>query len=113
MNKDIIIARLDEENNTLTISFCGEIDHHMAFSIREQIDEMLKNKRPRILVLDLKNVYFMDSSGLGLIMGRYSLMEKLGGLLVVKNPSGRVKKIINLAGLERIIKIEYVKEGNK
>ena len=49
----------------------------------------------------------MDSSGLGLIMGRYALMNEIGGATVVLDPSPRVEKIMSLAGLERIVRVEY------
>ena len=66
---------------------------------------------PQKTVLDLSGIAFMDSSGLGLIMGRYSLMQKIGGELSVMNPSKRVIDIFELAGLQRMIKIE--KQKNK
>jgi len=63
---------------------------------------------PCKLILDLSAVDFMDSSGLGLILGRYSVMKSIGGELVVLNPTAGVMKILSLAGAERIIKIENV-----
>ena len=90
----------------LSVLLRGEIDHHSAVSVRSAIDEKLYELRPRLLVMDLSKIDFMDSSGLGLIMGRYALMQKLGGDFCISNPSERVSKIFELSGLGRIIKIE-------
>ena len=97
----------DAVGNTLTVYIRGEIDHHTATSIRQGIDALLFERRPDRLVLDLSAVGFMDSSGLGLIMGRYSVMRELGGELVVYNPCRETWTILTLAGLERIIRIEF------
>lgn len=94
------------ESGVLTISLGGEIDHHSALALRQSADELIYRYRPLTLVLDLSGIEFMDSSGLGFIMGRYALQKKLGGTLVMRNPNARVSKIIALAGLERIIKTE-------
>ena len=84
----------------------GEIDHHSAADIRKGIDCEIYEHRPQKLILDMSAVDFMDSSGLGLIMGRYALMKKMGGELCVRNPNERVLKIFKLAGLERMVSIE-------
>ncbi len=91
----------------LKIKLRGEIDHHSAVAVRGAIDEMLRSKRPSQLVIDMSGVDFMDSSGLGLIMGRYAVMRELGGRLLVADPSPATEKIMSLAGMERIIKIVH------
>ena len=90
----------------LKIKLRGEIDHHSAVAMRTAIDDMIRSKRPCELVVDMSAVDFMDSSGLGLIMGRYALMKEIGGLLRVADPSPATEKIMKLAGMERIIRIE-------
>ena len=90
----------------LTIRLGGEIDHHSAVNVRTALDEEICRLRPHKTVLDLGQIEFMDSSGLGLIMGRYSLMQKLGGTLTLKSPNERIVKIFELAGLFRMIRIE-------
>lgn len=91
----------------LKIKLRGEIDHHSAVAVRTAIDDMIKEARPKKLVIDMSAVELMDSSGLGLIMGRYSLVKEIGGEISVLNPNPRIEKIMSLAGIERIIKIEY------
>ena len=97
---------IEKKGDTLVVTLCGEIDHHSAVSIRNKIDNEICESGARKTVLDLSSINFMDSSGLGLIMGRYALMQRLGGELTLKNPNERVLKIFELAGLGRLIKIE-------
>ena len=95
---------LSEESMTAYLS--GEIDHHNAKGIREEIDETVQRAGPKELVLDFRDVGFMDSSGIGLVMGRYSLMQELGGRLLVVNMSGHIAKVMRLAGLDRLAILE-------
>ena len=92
--------------SSLTVALHGEIDHHGAAKIRMGIDKMIDEKKPTTLVLDLEKIDFMDSSGLGLIMGRYKKMSEIGGELILRNPNAAVLKICRLAGLGRFIKIQ-------
>lgn len=97
---------------TLKIKLRGEIDHHTAAVVRVNIDELIRSRIPRILSLDMSAVDFMDSSGLGLIMGRYSLMQSAGGEMYVLDPSPATEKIMNLAGMERMVKIKRSRVAN-
>lgn len=103
-----------EENGERTrVKLHGEIDHHNAVAVRGELDELIYRSRPKILEIDLSEIGFMDSSGLGFVMGRYALLQKLGGELLLKNPSERTVKIFELAGLSRIVKISNDKEEEK
>ena len=93
----------------LLVSVRGEIDHHTAAAIRTGMDALLFARRPARLVLDLSAVTFMDSSGLGLIMGRYGILRELGGSMCVRDPSPEIRGILTLAGMERRVRIEYPK----
>ncbi len=97
----------DTAGNLLTVRIRGEIDHHTAVSIRQGIDRLLYERRPRKFILDLSAVGFMDSSGLGLIMGRLALVRDLGGEMVIWNPSRETRAILDLAGMEKLVSIEY------
>ena len=103
----------DFSGGLLVIRITGEIDHHSAVEMRKGIDGEIFEKKPARLILDLSAVDFMDSSGLGLVLGRYASIQKVGGELVVLNPSERVMKILRLAGAERMIKIEKVDISKK
>ncbi len=96
----------EAREGVLELVLRGEIDHHSAVGIRMEMDALIYEKNPIKTVLDLSAIEFMDSSGLGLIMGRYALMKKLGGELTLRNPNERIVKIFELAGLERMVKIE-------
>ena len=109
--KSSVTSTLD--GNVLTIKISGEIDHHTAKSIRENADRDIFYHRVKNTVIDLSEVDFMDSSGLGLIMGRYSLMQKLGGELTLRNPHERIVQIFTMAGLQRMVKIEDSEEKAK
>ena len=98
--------RVTRADGALRITLEGEIDHHSAVNIRGRIDAQIEGLHPQKTVMDLSGIEFMDSSGLGLIMGRYALMQKLGGAFAVKNPNPRIVKIFELAGLEKIVSIE-------
>ena len=91
----------------LKVKLRGEIDHHSAVAVRSAIDDMIRSKRPAELIIDMSAVDFMDSSGLGLIMGRYNTMKEIGGSVTVEDPTAATEKILNLAGLERIVKITH------
>jgi len=97
-------------DGVLTLKLTGEIDHHSAVELREEADRLIYLERPKKLLLDLSGIDFMDSSGLGFIMGRYALVSKLGGSLALLNPNARVSRILSLSALERIIKTERTDE---
>ncbi|MBR2346041.1 MAG: anti-sigma factor antagonist [Clostridia bacterium] len=102
-----------KEKKMLRVRLSGEIDHHSAVAVRSEIDTVIAELRPERLVLDLSGIDFMDSSGIGLIMGRYAKMKAVGGEIVVESPNARVRRIFEMAGLERIVRIEQKKEGEK
>ena len=93
---------LIHEKGVLTVHLTGEIDHHTAGSLRQQIDTAALGGRCRQMVLDFSSVSFMDSSGVGLILGRYRLMQSLGGQLTLQRVSQRLERMIRLAGLDKL-----------
>ena len=98
-------VRCLESDGSLTIYLEGDIDHHSAQTIRCRIDTKLFLTRPRELVLDLSRVNFMDSAGLGLILGRFTKASELGVGFRLINPNRHIQKILDLAGMERLIPI--------
>ena len=90
------------ENNVLTAYIKGEIDHDSATRIRSTVDAMAQSLRPQQLCLDFGGVSFMDSSGVGLVMGRYRQMKLLGGALRVSNYSDSVRRIFLMSGLQSL-----------
>lgn len=94
---------LIHRDSCLVVCISGDIDHHTAAEIRSAADPEIERIMPTMLIFDFEAVSFMDSSGIGLILGRQRLMESLGGTVAVKNPSPAVRKIITLAGLSWLI----------
>jgi stage II sporulation protein AA (anti-sigma F factor antagonist) len=91
--------------DTLNIEIEGDVDHHTAKFIRGEIDKAIFYYRPKIALLNVGRVDFMDSSGLGLILGRYTNVKEVGGILKIVDPSRETEKILALAGIERLIPI--------
>ncbi len=90
-----------------TVAFIhGEIDHHNAKKARERLDGIIEADAPVCFGLDLSGVTFCDSSGLGLVMGRMRKCQTMGCNMVIKNPSDAARKILEIAGMDKILKIE-------
>lgn len=98
--------KIESDESSVVALLDGEIDHHSAKGMREEIDEVIERMKPETLTLDFKNVTFMDSSGIGLVMGRYRVMQINSGKLVVKNASLHIRKVMRLAGLDRLATFE-------
>lgn len=104
MTKDSV--KTEYADRILTLTVHGDIDHHSAKELRETIDAALFYHRPQTLRLVLSEVSFMDSSGLGLILGRYTRMKELGGEMVLVTPTRQIMKILTLAGIEKTLTVE-------
>jgi stage II sporulation protein AA (anti-sigma F factor antagonist) len=96
-----------EQCNGSTVAFIrGEIDHHNARCAREGLDAIIERDRPVRFGLDLSGVSFCDSSGLGLVMGRMRKCQSVGSSMYVCNPSTEAEKILEIAGIDKILRIE-------
>lgn len=93
------------KGEVVTAYLSGEIDHHTAREMRESIDLAIEKNMPRLLILDFSDIAFMDSSGIGLVMGRYKNLVKTGAELHIIGVSSQLQKVMKLAGLERLAKI--------
>ena len=100
----------ESKDGTLIVRVGGEIDHHSAVRVRTEVDARILSERPMRVLLELSAVDFMDSSGLGLIMGRLALVKNYGGTLSVLDPSPAVLKIMKLAGMERMVSVLRTKK---
>ncbi len=100
------MVRIEQDGTSLSAYIYGEIDHHTARTIREAIDSKVELKLPKTLILDFADVSFMDSSGIGLVMGRFKLMSSIGGEVKIANTTASIGRVMRLAGLERLAKIE-------
>ena len=95
----------------VTVVIAGELDHCAAPQIRRMLDDLLMDPAVTHLVLDLENLTFMDSSGIGVLLGRLRQLQERGGAMSVKNMQPPVEKLFRLSGLHRVIGIESRKGG--
>lgn len=87
------------QDDTLVATLTGEIDHHAADRIRSDIDDELQLYDVKNLVFDFSDVTFMDSSGIGVVLGRYKKIRALGGTVVIRGANSLVRKILEMSGV--------------
>ena len=88
---------------TLVARVKGELDHHTAAQARVQLDALLSDRGIGELALDLKGLTFMDSSGLGVILGRYRLLAERGGRMTISGANKYVDRILRMAGVYSLV----------
>lgn len=94
----------DNLNNSLVVTLMGELDHHSAEEVRVKMDDRIDRENVKRLILDFSGVTFMDSSGIGVVIGRYKKMSFRKGELCVVNVNNSVKRVFELSGMFKIIK---------
>ena len=99
------------KDKTLWISVPRELDHHSAERICREADTLVRQKDIREIVFDLSDTVFCDSSGIGMLMGRYKMMKALGGDVRAVQVRERVGKILMLSGVMKIIPVEKKQGG--
>ena len=97
--------KYEVQENCLTIFLPGELDHHNAEEIRKRSDYLIDQIHIRYVIFDFTDTTFMDSSGIGVIMGRYKRIYMLGGEVCAVHTSERMKKILTMSGVTRIMQI--------
>lgn len=96
---------VEKHKNNLLVQFKGELDHHTTENVREKIDQQYFDPKLRNIILDLRGLTFMDSSGIGLIMGRYrNCVEKKGAMAIVSD-NAYVDKMLRMSGLLKIVSV--------
>ena len=98
------------EKCRLTAALSGEIDHHSAAFLRAQIDQALAKLRPPLLTLDFEGVTFMDSSAVGLVMGRFKALSAWEGALEVEGLSPAACRVMRLSNLHTLAKLKLKTE---
>lgn len=93
----------EQIGNTLVVKLNGEIDQHCTSEIRDEIDREVDIKNVSTLIFDLGEVTFMDSSGLGMIMGRYKKLKAMGGKLMLVRPRPQVDRVLELSGIKKLL----------
>ncbi|MBE6839159.1 MAG: STAS domain-containing protein [Ruminococcus sp.] len=95
-------VRTETDGKSVIAYISGEIDHHSAAAIRKVIDSEIEKNAANLLTLDFSDVTFMDSSGIGLVMGRYRLIKGYNGKVIVQNPPAAIKRVMRLSGIDKI-----------
>jgi len=94
------------EERRLTAAVVGELDHHGAKAVMEELDRQIDAAMPRELTLDLKGLTFTDSSGIAVLLRAWKRMGQVRGTMRVRNTPGQAEKVFRAAGLQRIIRFE-------
>lgn len=94
----------EEKEETLIIYLPGELDHHVAGVIREETESLFICKKIRDVIFDYTNTHFMDSSGIGLVMGRYRQVRYLKGDVYIVGVNEKIARILDISGLYRVAK---------
>lgn len=95
--------KFKRKNKTLIIQIAGEIDHHTAAELRRQTESALEQMGGRNIIFGFQEVTFMDSSGIGVLIGRYKQVKSLGGRIALVCPNEKIEEIIRLSGLSSLL----------
>lgn len=109
-DKAINIFNTEFNNDTLYVSLVDSLDRLIAPKLREKVDTQIRELKPSCVVLDFSQVNFMDSSGLGFILGRSQLLMELGGQLIIEKPNESVSHLLRIAGIRKIKNIKVNKK---
>ena len=94
-----------EEDKLLILEITEEIDHHTTEKLRRKADYEIERCSPKRTIFDFNKVTFMDSAGIGMLLGRYKLARMLGGSVEMINVKPSIKKIFEMCGIPKIIKV--------
>lgn len=101
------------EDKMLIFEITEELDHHTTEIIRKRADYEIQRFMPKKVIFDFNKVRFMDSAGIGLIIGRYKQTTCLGGSLEIINANEKIKKIFEMSGILKIIPIIDIKQSEQ
>lgn len=93
------------QENCLTIYLPAEVDHHNAEEMKREADKLIGRDHIKYVIFDFENTDFMDSSGIGVIMGRYKTISLIGGEVWAVHTNARIRKILTLSGVTKIMQI--------
>lgn len=102
-----------KEGQSLIAGINCDLDHHAAKGVREAIDKKIFENQPRVLVLDFSGVSFMDSSGIGLILGRAEVCRTVGARVNITGLNPHLSKLISLSGIDRIKNVSLLTLSNR
>ena len=95
--------KFKRKNKTLIIMIAGEIDHHSSKELRSKTESALEQMGGRNIIFGFQEVAFMDSAGIGVMIGRYKQVQSLGGRIAIACPNEKIEEMIQLSGLSRLL----------
>jgi stage II sporulation protein AA (anti-sigma F factor antagonist) len=99
--------KFSSRGTTVIIGILGELDHHSAEYARQKIDAEILKSTTRNIIFDFSKLSFMDSSGIGIIMGRYKNIRKLNGMAAIINTNTHIKRLLEMSGVLKLIPIYH------
>ena len=99
------VSFISKGTSSLVAKVTGELDPHLAQKIRDEADARILRGRIKRLIFDFSELRFMDSSGIGLVIGRYKLVKSCGGEVCIVSSNACVNKILHMSGIMRIIEV--------
>lgn len=101
----ILQVKFSNKGNILIVRLYGELDHHASEYVRRKIDNEMIKPTSKNIVFDLTNLSFMDSSGIGIIMGRYKIINKINGKVMIASSNAQILKLLEMSGIQKFIPI--------
>lgn len=97
--------RLELRENRLVVHLPSELDHHQTEEIRSEIDDLVREKPVDEVEFDFSQTVFMDSAGIGMLLGRYKIMRALNGRILVSHVGGQIQRILEMSGIRKYLEI--------
>ena len=97
---------LEQKEGRLIVHLPGELDHHHTENIRAAVDHMIRTTLVGEVEFDFSETLFMDSAGIGLLIGRYQMMQEFHGRILIRHVNEQIERILELSGIEKYIRLE-------
>lgn len=97
---------MEMRGNRLVVHLPAELDHHYTEDIRAEIDRVVSQRPVEEVEFDFSRTMFMDSAGIGMLIGRYKIMKALNGRILISNMSGQIRRVLSLSGIQRYIPLD-------
>jgi len=101
----ILQVKFSNKGNILIVRLIGELDHHVSDYVRRKIDSEMIKPTSKNIIFDLSNLSFMDSSGIGIIMGRYRVISRINGQVMIACSNAQIVKLLEMSGIGNVIPI--------
>lgn len=98
-----IAARI--QNDVLICALSGELDHHSAKEVKDMVETVIQNRGVKNLIFDFSGLKFMDSSGIGVVIGRYKLVSSLGGQVAIVSQNRVIDRLLKMSGIHKLIPV--------